>query len=105
MKRGLTILTAPLFATALALPAMAQTSDTGANKEAPAASTMTNPATTGSDSATKPSSDDNAAKAQSGEMQQEKKPAADSSQPKADDNSTSDAGSNPAGATSGHSVE
>lgn len=107
MKRGLTILTAALFAGALALPAMAQSTDNGANKEAPAASAVTNPATMGAENAAKPSADDSAAKADSGEMKQEQKPADDSSQPKeSEGNTTSDAGSNPAGATAtGHPVE
>ena|SRR5579864_5864096 len=110
MKRGLTILTAALLAGALALPAMAQSTDNGANKEAPAAGAMANPGTMGSDSAVKPS-DDSAAKAGSEEMKPEQKPADDSSaqqkkDEKSDTNTTSDAGSNPAGDSApGHNVE
>ncbi len=110
MKRGLTILTAALFASALALPAMAQSTDNGANKEAPAAAAVTNPATAGAENAAKPSADENAAKADSGEMKQEQKPDGDAAQPKenegkADTNTSSDA-STPAGTTAtGHPVE
>ncbi len=114
MKRGLTILTAALFAGALALPAMAQSTDSGSNKEAPAASAVTNPGTIGAENA-EPSADKgavkadyNAAKVDNGEMKQEQKPADDSSAPqkKTDSNTTSDAGSKPSGATTaGHPDE
>ncbi len=110
MKRGLTILTAALFAGALAVPAMAQSTDNGVTKEAPAASAVTNPTTAGAENAANPAADENAAKADSGEMKQGQKPAEDSSQPKetegkADTNATGDAVSNPAGAAPGHAVE
>ncbi|SRR5579885_3105711 len=108
MKRGLTILTAALFAGALALPAMAQSTDNGMKKEAPVAGAVTNPTTTGSD-AVKPAADENAAKVDSGEMNAEQKPAEDSSQPKqaegkADTSAAGDAVTNPAAAP-GHTVE
>ncbi len=115
MKRGFSILTAMLFAGALAVPAMAQSTDTGANKEAPAASAVTNPGTAASDSSAQPSTDggamkadENAAKTDSDAMNPEQKPE-DASQPKGseakpDANTSSDAGTNPGGAT-GHAVE
>jgi hypothetical protein len=112
MKRGLTILTAALFAGALALPAMAQSTDNGANKEVPAAGAMANPNTTGSESAAMPSSGDSTAKTGSEAMKPEQQPAGDTAaqqkkgEEKSDTNTTSDAGSNPSGnSATGHNVE
>ena len=51
MKRGLTILTAALFASALALPAMAQSTDPGSKQEAPGASAVANPNPAGAENA------------------------------------------------------
>src|SRR5260370_39290426 len=104
MNGGFRILRGALFAGALAFRAMAQSTDNGANKEAPAAGAMANPGTMGSDSATQPSTGDSAAKAGSEEMKPEQKPADDSSaqqkkNEKSGPNSTSDAGNNPAGSS------
>jgi hypothetical protein len=108
MKRGLTILTAALFAGALAMPAMAQSTDSGADQQAPAAVTNPVAANAGNPAA----SADDAAKPESGEMKQEQRPADDASaQPSTSDdqsntNPTTDAGANPAGNTAPeHGVE
>jgi len=107
MKRGLTILTAALFASALALPVMAQSTDTGSTKEAPAASAATNPNPMGSDKAAQPSSEDSSAKAGSEAMKPEQNASdAAAAQPqsgtdKSDANTASDSGS----AAEGHQAE
>ncbi len=110
MKRGLTILTAALLASALALPAMAQSTDTGSPKEAPAASAVTNPNPIGSDKAAQPSTEDSSAKAGNEEMKPAQKASDDASAQNGEDksgaNTAGDSGSNPAGSTTeGHHVE
>jgi hypothetical protein len=109
MKRGLTIVTAMLFAGAIALTAMAQSTDRGANEEAPAASAATNPGM-GAESAANPATDSSAARADNAEMNKEQKPANTSAQPdqsqdKSNSGSTSDAGTNPSNPDAAHGVE
>ncbi|HEY2104958.1 MAG TPA: hypothetical protein VGH29_04200 [Candidatus Binataceae bacterium] len=106
MKRGLTILTAALFAGALALPAMAQSTDSGMKAEAPAAGAVTGPGTASTDNGAVKA--DDRTKADASAMKPADDPSAQQkkNEDKPDSNTTSDAGSNPAGpATAGHPVE